>query len=140
MLEPQPFSKDNLMLLKHLQTYYQSLNKQQLTEIKLKEKLLREIKFIKMLQLLRDKHSKVSSKQKMTYQELIKVLRVQTNKLMLLERILMNLSVIEKKRNFKDNLLLRDLEKLKPIMMQLLNKLEQKKIYYPKNKLIWLIK
>ena len=106
----------------------------------LKEKLLRELKFIKMLQLLRDKHSKVSSKQKMTYQELIKVLRVQTNRLMLLERILMNLSVIEKKRNFKDNLLLKDLEKLKPIMMQLLNKLEQKKIYYPKNKLIWLIK
>ena len=128
------------MLLKHLQTYYQSLNKQQLTEIMLKEKLLRELKFIKMLQLLRDKHSKVSSKQKMTYQELIKVLRVQTNRLMLLERILMNLSVIEKKRNFKDNLLLKDLEKLKPIMMQLLNKLEQKKIYYPKNKLIWLIK
>ena len=128
------------MLLKHLQTYYQSLNKQHLTEIMLKEKLLRELKFIKMLQLLRDKHSKVSSKQKMTYQELIKVLRVQTNKLMLLERILMNLSVIEKKRNFKDNLLLKDLEKLKPIMMQLLNKLEQKKIYYPKNKLIWLIK
>jgi len=68
------------MLLKHLQTYYQSLNKQQLTEIMLKDKLLRELKFIKMLQLLKDKHSKVSSEQKMTYQELIKVLRVQTNK------------------------------------------------------------
>ena len=128
------------MLLKHLQTYYQSLNKQQLTEIMLKNKLLRELKFIKMLQLLKDKHSKVSSEQKMTYQELIKVLRVQTNKSILLERILMNLSVIEKKRNFKDNLLLKDLEKLKPIIMELLNKLEQKKNYYLKNKLICLIK
>jgi len=106
----------------------------------LKEKFLRELKFIKMLQLLKDKHSKVSSEHKMTYQELIKVLRVLTNKSILLERILMNLSVIEKKKNFKDNLLLKDLEKLKPIIMELLNKLEQKKNYYLKNKLIWLIK
>jgi len=41
------------------------------------------------------------------------------NKLILLESILINLLAINKKRNFKDNLLLKELEKLKLTLNQL---------------------